>query len=107
MNYRVFALITLVAAPLLAIMADSMAGSRHSLTRTGSQIEALPPMQSSVAPPVAEPPPSPQPTPAMSTAPAFGQPTPGAGEPMLQLGEAEAQDAPDADQSDPEQDVSN
>ncbi|WP_066701403.1 hypothetical protein [Sphingobium amiense] len=92
MNYRVFALITLVAAPLLAIMADSVAGSRHGTDRTAGQAEPLAPVQSPPPAPMAQPQPAPEPAAVLSAAPAFGQPTPGAGEPMLPLGETNAQD---------------
>lgn len=102
MNYRVFALVTLVAAPLLAIMADSMASNRHGPDGAASQVQPLPAAQSPAPVSVAEPQPAPQPMPALSAAPAFGQPTPGAGEPMLPLGDANAQDT-----SDPAQNASN
>jgi hypothetical protein len=99
MNYRVFALLTLVAAPLLAIVADSMASSRHGHDGAAGQTQALPAVQPPAPAPKVKPEPAPQPLPALSAAPAFGQPIPGAGEPMLPLGDANAQDASDPPQN--------
>jgi hypothetical protein len=95
MNYRIFAVVTLLLAPLLAIMADSMSSRRHAAAAAPLPATALPPVRSYSPPSAPSPEPTPAPMPATGPAPAFGQPLPGAGEPMMPLGATNAQDAPD------------
>lgn len=95
MNYRIFAVVTLLLAPLLAIMADSMSGNRHTAATSPMPAAPLPPIQSHSSSQAPMPEPAPAPIAATGEVPAFGQPMPGAGEPMMPLGADDVQDAPD------------
>lgn len=88
MNYRIFAVAILVAAPLLAMMADGFTG--HRAPPAPLPPAALPAPPVAMARPVPMPEPAPQPT----EMPAFGEPMPGAGEPMLPLGEPPERSSP-------------
>ena len=94
MNYRIFAVFTLLLAPLLAIVADSMSGNRHNAATAPMPAAATPTPTTRTYPSSSTP--LPQPIPEEGgDVPAFWQPMPGAGEPMMPLGVTDAPDAPD------------